>query len=128
MAWEQEEEQCPIVAVDRRLEDLHRFWHQAEEAYFDPDAFRVAIQAAIQTARTVTLVLQKNRRLIPDFDKWYEHWRQKLASDALMAWMVDARNKIEKEGDLEAHSFVSSEIVASHLDEGPHIQVPGKAL
>jgi hypothetical protein len=126
MAWEHDEEQCPLVAVDRRLEDVHRFWHQAEKAYFDPDGFRVAIQTAIQMARTVTFVLQKNKELIPDFDNWYEGWQKKLGANPLMKWMVDARNRIEKQGDLEAHSFVSAEIVISHLDEGPRIQVPAK--
>ncbi len=126
MAWEHNKEQCPLAAVDRRLEDVHRFWHQAEEVYFDPDAFRVAIQAAIQTARTVTLVLQKNKNVLPDFDKWYEPWQEKLGANALMKWMVEARNRIEKQGDLDAHSFVSAEIVASHLDEGLHIQVPAR--
>lgn len=126
MAWEHDEKQCPLAAVDRRLEDVHRFWHQAKESYFDPDAFRAAIQTAIQNARTVTFVLQKNKNLIPDFDNWYAGWREKLGANALMKWMVDARNRIEKQGDLEAHSFVSAEIVASHMDEGPHIQVPAK--
>lgn len=126
MAWDHEEDQCPLAAVDRRLSDLHRFWHQAERAYFDPDEFRVAIQAAIQTARQVSFVLQKNKDLIPDFDRWYTDWQAKLAAIPLMKWMVEARNRIEKQGDLEAHSFVSAEIVASHLDEGPKIQVPAK--
>lgn len=126
MAWDHDEDQCPLAAVDRRLDDLHRFWHQAERAYFDPDEFRLAIQAAIQTARQVSFVLQKNKELIPDFDKWYSDWQAKLAAIPLMKWMVEARNRIEKQGDLEAHSFISAEIVASHLDEGPKIQVPAK--
>lgn len=126
MAWDHDEDQCPLAAVDRRLSDLHRFWHQAERAYFDPDEFRVAIQAAIQTARQVSFVLQKNKTVIPDFDKWYAARQQKLAAIPLMKWMVEARNRIEKQGDLEAHSFVSAEIVGSHLDEGPKIQVPAK--
>ena len=126
MAWEHDDKQCPLEAVDRRLEDVHRFWHQAQEAYFDPDAFRAAIQAAIQNARTVTFVLQKNKRLIPDFDNWYASWQKKFDANPLMKWMVEARNRIEKQGDLEAHSFVSAEIVASYLNEGPHIQVPAK--
>src|SRR5690606_25257158 len=91
-----------------------------------PDEFRVSIQAAIQTARQVSFVLQKNRAAIPNFDKWYEGWQEKLAAIPLMKWMVEARNRIEKQGDLEAHSFVSAEIVASHLDEGPKIRVPTK--
>lgn len=126
MAWDHDEDQCPLAAIDRRLSDLHRFWHQAERAYFHPDEFRVAIQAAIQTARQVSFVLQKNKGLIPDFDEWYVGRQEKLAAIPLMRWMVEARNRIEKQGDLEAHSFVSAEIVASHLDEGPKIQVPAK--
>jgi hypothetical protein len=117
---------CPLAAVDRRLEDVHRHWHSAERAYFEPQAFRVAIQTAIQTLRTVTFILQSNKHLIPEFDSWYEPWQEKLKADALMRWMVDARNKIEKQGDLEAHSFVRAEIVASYLNNGPLIDVPAK--
>jgi len=117
---------CPLAAVDRRLEDVHRHWHSAEQAYFKPTAFRVAIQTAIQTLRTVTFILQSNKHLIQEFDAWYGPWQEKLKSDALMRWMVDARNKIEKQGDLEAHSFVRAEIVASYLNNGPVIDVPAK--
>jgi hypothetical protein len=117
---------CPLAAVDRRLEDVHRHWHSAEQAYFEPTAFRVAIQTAIQTLRTVTFILQSNKHLIPEFDTWYGPWQDKLKSDALMRWMVDARNKIEKQGDLEAHSFVRAEIVASYLNNGPVTDVPAK--
>jgi hypothetical protein len=126
MAWDHDENHCPLAAVDRRLSDVHRFWHQAERAYFNPDEFRVSIQAAIQTARQVSFVLQKHKADIPEFDKWYGGWQRKLAAIPLMKWMVEARNRIEKQGDLEAHSFVNAEIVASHLDEGPKIQVPAK--
>jgi hypothetical protein len=38
--------------------------------------------------------------------------------------MVDARNKIEKRGDLESHSIVRAEIIASYHDNGPRIDVP----
>lgn len=126
MAWDHDENHCPLAAVDRRLSDVHRFWHQAQRAYFNPDEFRVSIQAAILTARQVSFVLQKHKADIPEFDKWYGGWQKKLAAIPLMKWMVEARNRIEKQGDLEAHSFVSAEIVASHLDEGPKIQVPAK--
>lgn len=126
MAWEHDDKGCPLAAVDQRLEDLHRLWHQAADAYFDPDGFRVSIQAAIQTVRTVTFILQKNKAGIPDFDRWYGGWQRKLGADPLMVWMRDARNTIEKEGDLDAHSFVRAEIVASYLDNGPRVEVPAK--
>ncbi|MDM9647115.1 hypothetical protein [Rhizobium sp. S163] len=115
---------CPLAGVDRRLEDVHRAWHDAENAYFDPDRFRFAVQTAIQTLRTVTFVLQSHKRLFPDFDAWYKPWQDRFRADKLMRWMVDARNKIEKQGDLETYSFVRAEIVASYFNEGPTIQVP----
>jgi hypothetical protein len=117
---------CPLAAVDRRLEDVHRHWHSAEQAYFEPTAFRVSIQTSIQTLRTVTFILQSNKHFIPDFDAWYGPWQEKLKADALMRWMVDARNRIEKQGDLEAHSFVRAEIIASYRNNGPVIDVPAK--
>jgi hypothetical protein len=115
---------CPLAAVDRRLDDVHRHWHSAERAYFEPDGFRVAIQTAIQTLRTVTFILQANKALIPDFDTWYAQWQEKLKANPLMRWMVDARNKIEKQGDLETFSYVRAELVASYLSNGPVVEVP----
>jgi hypothetical protein len=126
MPWDHDEKRCPLTAVDQRLDDLHRLWHQAADAYFDPDAFRVAIQSAIQTIRTVTFILQKNKAIIPDFDRWYGEWQKTLGADPLMVWMRDARNTIEKEGDLDTHSYVRAEIVASYLDNGPRVEVPAK--
>jgi hypothetical protein len=131
-------EDCPLAPVDKRLSDAHQLWHQAEEAYFDPDRFRIAAQGFIQTLRTVTFILQKNKEVIPDFATWYGtqdkksgewkfgKWMECLAGDPLMCWMKDARNRIEKQGDLEAHSFVRAEIIASHLDEGPKIELPAE--
>lgn len=115
---------CPLEKVDRRLEDAHRQWHAADDAYFDPDEFRRSIQGVIQTLRTVTFMLQSLKRDIPDFDQWYGGWQERLKADPLMRWMVEARNQIEKQGDLELHSFVRAEIIASYLDEGPRIEVP----
>jgi hypothetical protein len=70
-ASEKQASQCPLSAVDRRIEDVHQQWHQAERAYFHPEPFRVAIQTAIQTLRTVTFILQNKKRDIPDFEAWY---------------------------------------------------------
>lgn len=126
MPDEEHEHRCPLSAVDRRLEDVHRFWHEAERGYFDPENFRVAIQTAIQTLRTVTFILQSNKRIFPDFENWYDAWQVRLRADPLMRWMVDARNKIEKQGDLDSHSFVRAEIMASYYDEGPRIDIPAE--
>jgi hypothetical protein len=129
---------CPLGAVHRRLEDAHRLWHQAECAYFDPGGFRLAVQSAIQTLRSVTFILQSHKADIPNFDQWYGDyvdekrgtrgkWQNRLHADSLMRWMVEARNRIEKKGDLESHSFIRAEIIASHLDvEISRIEVPAR--
>jgi hypothetical protein len=103
---------------------VHQHWHQAEQAYFHPEPFRVAIQTAIQTLRTVTFLLQNKKEDIPDFEAWYGPWQDRLRADPLMCWMRNARNKIEKQGDLEANSFIRAEIIASYLDAGPRIELP----
>lgn len=117
---------CPLSSVDRRLDDVHHHWHEAERGYFDPERFRIGIQATIQTLRTVTFILQSNKRLFENFDAWYTPWQDRFRSDALMRWMIDARNKIEKVGDLETHSQVRAEIIASYYEEGPRLEVPAE--
>ena len=128
---------CPLAAVDQRLADAHMLWHQAEAAYFDPDGFRLSVQNAIQSLRSVTFILQAHKAVIPNFKEWYGDyvdekqgkrgkWQERMLADSLMRWMVDARNKIEKRGDLEANSIVRAEIIASYLNEGPHIDVPAR--
>jgi hypothetical protein len=114
---------CPLAEVDRRLDDTHRLWHRANDSYFDPEEFRVNLNSLIQTARTVTFILQKHKDKIPDFDTWYAPHQAAMKADATMRWLIDARNEIEKEGDLATKSLVRAEIVASHLNEFPAEQV-----
>src|SRR5216684_1845400 len=89
---------CPLAAIDKRLADAHTLWHQAEAAYFDPDGFRLAVQNAIQTLRTVTFILQKYKAVITGFEQWYGtkdkpgQWQKRLGVDPLMRWMLNARN------------------------------------
>lgn len=45
-----------------------------------------------------------------------------------MRWMVDARTRTEKQGNLEMHSFVRAEIVASYCDDGSRKYVPAELL
>lgn len=114
---------CPLADVEQRLSDVHRLWHRANSSYFDPDEFRVDLNTLIQMSRTVTFILQKNKAKIPNFDNWYGAHQEQMKADATMRWLVDARNEIEKEGDLTTMSVIRTEIVASHLNEFPSEQV-----
>lgn len=103
-----------MVAVLGRLSQFKTLWHQAEAAYFDPAAFRLALQNAITTARTVTFILQKHKDAIPAFEPWYKTFTDRFGADPVMRWALEARNKIEKQGDLETLSQVRAELVQAY--------------
>jgi hypothetical protein len=103
---------------ERRLEDLAHLLHGCSKNYFDPDLFRRNTNQFLQTARTVTFIIQKNKADIPGFDDWYrkivlDGWAQ----DRVMTWARDARNIIEKEGDLEINSTLNVSLIYSYLEE-----------
>lgn len=114
---------CPLSNVHTRMNDAHRLWHQAMDSYFDPESFRINVQNCIQALRTVTWLLQNKKAEIPDFDTWYGGWQEKMRADLIMRWLIEARNKIEKQGDLESHSELHVTIIASHADEYPIAKV-----
>ncbi len=107
---------CPIEPVHRRLADAHELWHRASRDYFEPRAFRISVNACIETLRTVTFILQKNRSTIPNFEGWYSKWQTILAGDKLCSWAKDARNHVEKRGDLETLSTMRVALIDSHFD------------
>lgn len=103
---------------ERRLKDLARLHSQCSANYFEPDLFRMNSNQFLQTARTITFLIQKNKAQIPDFDGWYTAFvRDPWAQDAVMTWAKDARNHIEKRGDLELYSSVDVALVLSYDDK-----------
>lgn len=103
---------------ERRLSDLFVALENCHRTYFAPDLLRMNTNHFLQTARTVTFIVQKNKASIPSFDSWYkDNVTTPWAGDPVMQWAKDARNQIEKEGDLDAHSFVSVTLLFSYLHE-----------
>lgn len=103
---------------ERRLRDLSHLLENCHTTYLDPDLFRMNTNQFLQTARTVTFIIQKNKSIIPNYDTWYsdavlEPW----SKDNIMQWAKDARNSIEKEGDLELNSSLKLTLVFSYLAE-----------
>ena len=95
---------CPLPEPHQRLLDAHRLWHQCESNYTSPDGFRVNLNATIEALRNTTFVLQKNKAKIPNFDAWYIKWQDHLRKDQVMRWLVNARNRVVKQGDLDTLS------------------------
>lgn len=101
---------------ERRLKDLARLLTNCGETYFDPELFRLNTNQFLQTSRTVTFIIQKNKNQIPQFDAWYgTHVHAAWANDPVMTWAKDSRNVIEKEGDLDLHSSVRLTLLFSYL-------------
>lgn len=109
---------------ERRLEDLAHLLQGASRTYFDPDLFRRNTNQFLQTARTITFIIQKNKGEIPSFKNWYEtHVLDAWRDDPVMGWAKDARNIIEKEGDLEFHSSLEVALIYSY-DENEDVVLP----
>lgn len=117
-----QEDRCPISATHSRLHQAHLLWHQALRDYQDPDAFCANLNATIQALRSVTWILQKEHDAIPDFKAWYEAWQDRLKQDALLVWLKDSRNRIEKQGDLETHSLARVSLLTGWHDPVPLVE------
>ena len=103
---------------ERRLRDLAHLLNSCGESYFSPDLFRRSTNQFLQTSRTVTFIIQKNKASVPGFDNWYkETVLQPWADDRVMTWAKDARNVVEKEGDLDMQSTLRSSVLSSYLSE-----------
>lgn len=115
---------------ERRLRDLAQLLSNCGDTYFSPDRFRQNTNQFLQTSRTVTFIIQKNKATIPDFDKWYKaNVLLPWADDRVMSWAKDARNVIEKEGDLDMQSTLRSTVLYSYeSDEDMVLEASRKDL
>lgn len=107
---------CAIRDAHKRLYAAHRHWHECLLAYHEPDDFVVALNACIQALRNVTFSLQKQRDSVPGFDQWYVKQQEWMRGKRILRWIVDSRNRIVKEGDLETESVSIWQVVADHSD------------
>lgn len=108
---------CPIAQPDRRLRDAFTHWRGMEENYFDPNRFRLNLNSFIQEARNVTFILQKKKSELPGFEGWYSGWQEKLKADPILRWIVESRNRITKQGDLEIKSECNIVFTTDWTDE-----------
>lgn len=101
---------------NRRLKDLSLLLNNCEKTYFEPELFRMNANQFLQTSRTVTFLIQKNKKSIPLFESWYRDtvvnpW----SSDTVMTWAKDSRNKIEKQGDIDYFSTLRATLIISYF-------------
>jgi hypothetical protein len=102
---------CLLPKTHARLEQAHALWHEALDAYHDPDLFVTKLNALIQTLRTVTWVLRKEFGNSDEFKSWYEPWEHAMQGDKGLRWAVKVRNEVEKQGDLETSSVAHVRVI-----------------
>jgi hypothetical protein len=113
---------CPLSDSERRFFDCLNLIIKVKDDYFNPTNFRISINNAIQTLRTITFVLQKCSSSLVGFENWYSPWRQRMKEDEILRWLVEARNKIVKQGDLETYSRARATVVESWI-ASPTIEI-----
>lgn len=103
---------------ERRLKDLAHLLNACTKTYFDPELFRLNLNQFLQTSRTVTFIIQKNKRDIAGYEDWYPaNVVEKWQGDPLMTWAKNSRNTIEKQGDLEMYSRAKATLLFSYIEE-----------
>ncbi len=113
---------------ERRLKDLAVLLGNCNSNYFDPDLFRLNTNQFLQTSRTVTFIIQKNKAAVPKFEQWYKaNVLNRWEDDEVMLWAKNSRNIIEKEGDLELYSSINATLIFSYLKEEDVVIECGKA-
>lgn len=119
------EKSCPLPKTHNRLRQTHDLWHEMQRGYADADEFVLKLNACLTAARSVTFVLRKELSKRPWFDEWYAGWEDRMREDARMRWLVQARNAVEKQGDLDTCSVALVSVLLTD-DEHPvsRMEVP----
>lgn len=116
----QNQYKCSLLDVHNRLSEIHKFWHDMLFDYQNPENFRISLNAAIQSLRNTTFLLQSNKTFIPNFDQWYQQYQDLMKSNEILKWLHQARNLIVKQRDLELCSIAIASVRTwddvSHLE------------
>lgn len=104
----------------KRLRDCSIHLDNAINNYLEPDLFRINFNNFMQTARTVTFLIQKEKSELQklfDFESWYQSYQIRWRSDSIMRWSVDTRNMIEKQADIPIYSKIEVKLALGYLVE-----------
>lgn len=108
--------QSAVKPALNRIAEALSHWGAAAAKYHDPEGFRIAINACIQSIRNITFSLQSQKSSIENFEKWYGLWQEAMRNDFIMRWCQDARNQIVKQSDLETHSIALASAVNDYRE------------
>ena len=96
---------CPVPFTHDRLREAHHWWHEMAHFYHEPEPFRYRLGAFIVASRSVTFMLQSEKKSSENFD-WYEAWREKAREDPVLSWLNSARADVVHRRALEPKSWM----------------------
>lgn len=107
-----------MTESNRRLAKAFRFLDlaRAEEGR-DPERFVDFLETAIENARSVTWILQKEFDKAPGFEAWYAEQQRLMQADPLMRYFRDLRTYTVKKGTLQIRRMVSVTATATAYAE-----------
>jgi hypothetical protein len=98
--------------------------HAERVGYEDREALQRCASAVIVFGRSVTFHIQKEFGNDPAFSSWYERVRERLGSDRVCAFFLEARNVVLKERLLEVNQEVSITLGSTvELDSALEVKV-----
>ncbi len=111
-----------ITETQLKLRDADFQLNLAVEHIGDEDIFRSCINSYITSARSVTLILQKESAPFPVLTIWYEEQMAQLKTLPLMKFFLDQRNYTIHQGiikpDLRSMRVKNLVIDGEHLGSG----------
>lgn len=110
----------------RRLDSIIIHTNLIIDNYNDLDLFLVHLNSSIQEIRNITFLLQSNKWLYEKFDEWYWKKQEEMKLDLKLRWIVNSRNKIVKQEDLEVYSIAKLNLVNWDNHNLPTIELPPK--
>lgn len=100
----------------RRLSDAHRFWHQCADEYSDPNGFRVDLNACLESIRSSTYRLERQKRTSPVLNDWYKSASGAQNSDPIFKWVKASRDRTVHEADLALKSESRCHVILDYKD------------
>ncbi len=110
--------------LDQKIEMLEAHFNQCIQDYHEPLPFMAQVDSMIQGLRNYTFAVQANKGHIPDFEKWYGPWQERMKNDSYMRWLQRTRTRVVHEdvlttksnATLTFHTDHTQTVIREHYD------------
>lgn len=113
-----------MIETLKRIKETENLLSELKSSSHERENFRTKLNVFISSARTITLVMQKEGAPISGFNDWYELKQKEMKENELFKYFIDKRNTIQKEGSVRIMVKVSFQFVTD--DKGEAIIDLGK--